>query len=271
MACAMCTLLILYLTNNFTLLPIKAIANFNQDYLINDILSFSEKNGKRHLVLTTFDNDHTNVNTFQDQFMAKSKHLQNVYSKSISTTSSETNTVSAIADMLDFYKDSLIIIASPDNPSHWSEYLHLLTKTKIMSSILVFAEPATPGQVNAIKLQMETLTKNTFFYWTWVDNSNTRKSIWNRVITMDNVPQVVINELKFNQFGHIVEDYDMQGLHIMSTTVSWPPYIYLSEECKVQKKFNAKCKRYGFLVDALDALGRKSNFTWESHADPEDN
>ena len=249
-----------------------ANATLNKDSTIDDILSFMELNGKRHLVATTLDNNDIDVMEFQYEFLKKSKRRNDVYSKLIITSADDGNdAVSAITDSMDFYKDSLLIIASSHNSPHWDLYLDLLTKTEVMSATLILPQPLTSDEKKMILLKLEMLAKNTFFYWIFIEGEDSGEIVWNRVITLSNVKQVVTNKLNFNDFGHIVEDYDMQGMHIMSTTVSWPPYIFLNEECKVQKKYNSECKPYGFLVDALNAMGKISNYTWECHGDPVDN
>ena len=251
---------------------ILANASLRKDTMIENILSFLELNGKRHLAITSMeDSNEMNVMEFMYKLLEKSKLQNHVYSKLILTSSDDNERVSTITESLDFYKDSLLVIASPQNTSRWDDYLDLLTKTEVMSSTLILPEVLTSDQKKMIMSKLEKLAKSTFFYWAFPEDKHSGKIVWNRVITLVNVKQVVTNKLNFNQFGHIVEDYDMQGMHIMSTTVSWPPYIFLNEECKVQKKYNDKCKPYGFLVDALDAMAKMANFTWECHGDPLDN
>ena len=91
--------------------------------------------------------------------------------------------------------------------------------------------------------------------------------LWYRVITLDGYEQSVINLLKFDSSGRIVEGYDMQGLHILSVTLTWDPYFTLYD-CK---KDQNKCSSKGYLTEIMNLLGDRMNFTWESHEEKHNN
>ena len=179
--------------------------------------------------------------------------------------------VLSITEKLDFYQDSLLILASSRETLNWDSYLDLLTQVEIMSATLILCEPIDMEQKKLFLSRLEVSSKSRFFYWLYESSENRNVLSYNRVITVLNVKKVVVNSLSFNNFGYINEDYDLQGMLIRSTTVSWPPYIFLSEGCKNPKNYNAECKAYGHLVDALNVMGKKSNFSWECHGDPNDN
>jgi hypothetical protein len=61
----------------------------------------------------------------------------------------------------------------------------------------------------------------------------------------------------------MVEDYDLNGLTIYSTSDSWAPYLTL-ENCD---ESGTKCTSYGYLKDYTDLVAKKYNFTYESHRD----
>ena len=61
----------------------------------------------------------------------------------------------------------------------------------------------------------------------------------------------------------LVEEYNMQGTHIVSIALSWAPYFKL-DGCN---EFQKECKSEGYLADVMNALGEKMNFTWESHGE----
>jgi hypothetical protein len=79
---------------------------------------------------------------------------------------------------------------------------------------------------------------------------------------LNNVTQAVINPVTFNQFGQIKEEYNLQGIEIVSITLDWAPY-FMIENCN---EFGKNCKKSGFLADFMDGLGKILNFTWDSHA-----
>ena len=250
-------------------LQLFANATLNTDSNINNVLSFLAVNGKRHLSLTTIDNYDLSVIDYQYKVFEICKR-QNIYSNHIITLGKGEDAVATITDNLDYYKDSLVIIASSQDTSNWDYYFDLLTKVEVMSATIIFPEPLSSEQKQTFRSKLEITGLNRFFYWIQEDAAKVGNVSYSRVITLSNVKQVVVNELSFGELGHIIEDYDMQGMHILSTTVSWPPYIFLPEECKKRKLYNEKCNPYGHLVDTLDAMAAISNFTWECHGDPND-
>ena len=246
-----------------------ALAELNSKPKIDEILNFLSRNGNKHLLIVTFDDDRKIIN-FQNQLLEITKQ-KDIFSRKIRAVDSNNGPVSSIIEKLDFYKDSLLILASSEDSKNWDLYFELLGRVETMSATLILCEPIDKKQKNIFLSKLEISPKSKFFYWLW-ENSDERNTIsYNRVITILNIKQVVVNSLNFNNYGYIIEDYDLQGMHILSTTVSWPPYIFLSEGCKNPTNYNDECKTYGHLVDALNVMGRISNFTWECHGDPNDN
>ena len=172
---------------------------------------------------------------------------------------------------IDFSRDSIVIIASAEDSSNWNNYIELLIQTEIESATIAFPSKLSHKNRNLFLYQMKSKKKNSYFYWIYPIGKKSSKMSFNRVLTLENVFQVIVNGVKFNDFGHMKEDYNLQGLKILSTTVSWPPYIYLNEECKQQKFDPNACKPFGHLVDVINAISRVTNLTWECHADPFDN
>ena len=236
---------------------------------INQILSFMEINGKRHLSLTTFDNYDLSVLEFQIKFIEMSK-TKNLYTNHIITLEEGQSAVSKVAEKLDYYKDSLVIIASSQDSNNWDSYFTLLEKVKVMSATMIFPEPLSNVQFDLIRSKLEVTETSRHFYLIMEDYEQGSEISYKRIITLSNVKQVVVDQVSFNEFGHIQDIYDLQGMQVLSTTVSWPPYIFLPEECKERKRNNPKCKPYGHLVDTLNAMGKIANFTWECDGDPND-
>ena len=59
----------------------------------------------------------------------------------------------------------------------------------------------------------------------------------------------------------------MQGLEIVSITLSWAPYFTLTN-CKEDM---TKCGGEGYLADVMDILGNMMNFQWQSHGEINEN
>ena len=246
-------------------------ATLYTDSKIGDILSFLAINGKRHLSVVSLDNYDINVTEFQYKILEISKRHKNLYSKRVMISDKSKDAVMIIVGQLDYYQDSLVIIASSKDAFHWDTYFELLTRVETMSATLIFPELIPSKQKILFLSKLEKSAKSRFFYWIYENDDQAEELSYNRVITLVTINQVVVNKLNFNEFGLVKEDYDLQGMHILSTTVSWPPYISLNQECKSKKLYNNKCRPYGHLVDALNAMAKMSNFTWECHADVNDN
>ena len=59
-----------------------------------------------------------------------------------------------------------------------------------------------------------------------------------------------------------MEDYDLNGIEVTSTALTWAPY-YTIENCN---HLGANCNiSYGYLLDYIDAIAKGMNFTFMSH------
>ena len=99
------------------------------------------------------------------------------------------------------------------------------------------------------------------FYWVYSENEDTNELPWFRVMSLNDQTNAVVNKLKFHNRTRIVEEYDMQGTHIVSISLSWIPYFSLYD-CNAEGK---ECKSDGYLRAMMDALGSLMNFTWDCH------
>ena len=243
-------------------------ATLNANTKIDQLMSYFRLNGKRHLTVTTLDFYDPYVYDFQNKFLEHSQR-HNVYSNHIAPTEDKDAGVETIVDRLDYFTDSLVIIASSEDTSQWDAYLNLLTKVEERSATIIFPEAIATDKKESFLSKLATTEKSRFFYW--IHPTEGSEISYHRVITLINVNHVAVNPLNFNGHGYIIEDFDLQGMHILSTTVSWPPYIYLPDECKSKKLYNDECKPKGHLVDTLNAMGKIMNFTWECHGDLNDN
>lgn len=55
--------------------------------------------------------------------------------------------------------------------------------------------------------------------------SNSTDVEWYQVLKVKFISQAVINPVRFDRYGHIIENYDMQGLQIASVDIDWPPFF----------------------------------------------
>ena len=222
------------------------------------ILEFCENNGKRHLNIFTLDGQDPDVYMAKEDIFHLAKEKNSLYTRNVILMDEEPT-----SELLKFHQDSLMILASSYDSTNWEEYVQMMTNTKIMSSVLVMVGELSPDKINAMKSLLENVGKNSFFYWVYRQPGN--ELTWNRVLTIDNYSKYVINPLTFDPVtGVIVEDYNLQGLNIVSMTLSWAPFFTV-ENCK---EGNKKCESSGYLQETMDILAKNLNFTWESHEEP---
>ena len=67
-----------------------------------------------------------------------------------------------------------------------------------------------------------------------------------------------------NNFGQIIEYYDLHGLRISGNTLTWPPF-FTFKDCNFEGR---NCHHFGLFHDFMDAAGKIMNFTWQSYKDP---
>ena len=124
-----------------------SVAGLNTNSKVDEILSFLTTNGKRHLSIVTLDTQDKNVTALQKQFMMISKKA-NTFTRRIVTNGDETDPVSNIKEKLDFYKDSLVILASTQDVGKWDLYFDLLTMVETMSATLILCDPISINEKN---------------------------------------------------------------------------------------------------------------------------
>ena len=238
----------------------------NSDDVLS-VLEFCKNNGKRHLNVLTLDKQDLNVQiTAKDlSFMAKSK--DGIYTRNVKPIDDRID-----LQLMNFYQDSLVILASATDTTYWNKYVEMMTHTKIMSSMIVMIGDMGQEKVEVMKSSLEKLATNSFFYWVYTSDGHGSELLWNQVLTLDHYDHIVTNRLAFNPAnGIILEDYNLQGLHLVSMTLSWAPYLTVSNcrEGKHPKGPNKNCETSGYLHETMNIFSKVLNFTWESHNEPE--
>ena len=97
-----------------------------------------------------------------------------------------------------------------------SKYLHFITQRGIRKSMLIIPQQNYNKFLNLV----ETLLKNSFFYVMTFDDATIN---WKQILTLNNSTNVISNDLKFDDFGRIIEHYDLQG----KITVNIHAILYL--------------------------------------------
>ena len=138
-------------------------------------------------------------------------------------------------------------------------YLTAIMQRQIKMSLLIISEPWGTEQLNLIKKHLYDLQATAFFYIA-IPVSGKTEMTWHQIISVKSGSS--ITKLKFERNkSKIIEAYDLQGLQIRSTSLTWPPYLTI-DDCNAEGKNCAK--NYGFMIDFMDTIAIKYNFTYLS-------
>merc|ERR1712218_481503 len=138
------------------------------------------------------------------------------------------------------HQDSLLLLTSSDillqNEQNFQKYSSLITKVaKIKRAIIVFTTPLTTAHEKSLDMKINIIKGNSLFYIAYQDSSNLNNTRFKQVISIKNTDKAVINPIILNNFGQIIENYNLQGLHIYSYTLSWAPFFTI-ENCNFEGK-----------------------------------
>ena len=95
----------------------------------------------------------------------------------------------------------------------FEKFLEYNQGRKIQQSIFIIGEENFGNYTEALAM----FQKSSLHYLMTVDAYNITK--WRQMITFENSPKVIDNELRFDEFGRIIEDYDLQGAEIVATSL----------------------------------------------------
>ena len=130
----------------------------------------------------------------------------------------------------------VLAISSFNKTENWEEYLKLMAKTQMKSSILLLVGQFEQRKWDNFTSMAEHLALNSLFYVVYHDNDSAiNEMAWYRIMTINDYKKSVVNQIKFDSNGRLLERYDMQGAHIVSITLSWAPYFTLLNCFQVQE------------------------------------
>ena len=164
-------------------------------------------------------------------------------------------------------KSSKVFLMSTFNESYLDVYLNEITYAKILTRALVIMIPPKVKETQLFNQKVDRLRQNSMFYLINAYTKNQREFEWNYVITLPDLEKAIINEINLDSNQLIKEEFNLQGAHLVSISLSWNPYFML-HECNAN---GTSCKSIGYLRNLMDGLGELLNFTWESHQEVHDN
>ena len=134
--------------------------------------------------------------------------------------------------------------------------LRAIVQRKAKLSLLLCT---TPIMNRELKKHLNILSAVGLFYMAVINASGITS--WYQIMALETGSAV--EELSFVKKSFLIlESYNLQGLQIRSTTLTWAPFLTIND-CN---KMGLECKKnHGYLKDYMDLLARNFNFTLISH------
>ena len=156
-----------------------------------------------------------------------------------------------------------IFLYDPDKDDI-QRFLTVIQQRQIKMTLLIVFKAWDKNITDLIKKWLSHLHALSFFYMAMTPNISSAMT-WHQVISLKSGN--VMNNLDFaNHSYKIIDTFDLHGLQITSTSLTWAPYLTI-DNCN---EFGLECvKNYGYLIDFIDKLALKFNFTYLSQKNVE--
>ena len=157
------------------------------------------------------------------------------------------------------HKHSFGVFIYKNEKDDLAGWLLAINQRPIKMSLLILSKPWSIEELNLMKEHLMKLQSATIFYITMPTVNHTDMT-WHQMISLRSGS--ALKQLKFfENSSKIVETYDMNGLEITSSSLTWAPYLTI-DDCN---EHGLECaKNYGYLIDLMDALAIQFNFTFIS-------
>ena len=141
------------------------------------------------------------------------------------------------------------------------DLLKIIQDRPIRKSLLLFNN--SQNDMHVLHSVLTKMKLRTFFYIALCELGQ-QKMLWYQVISLTS--GFVIDQLVFQGSSYLIsEKFNLKGLKVTSTTLTWAPY-YAFENCNED---GVDCNTFGYLHDYVEILARRYNFTLVSHKNPE--
>ena len=224
------------------------------------LASFRVANGSvsvEDVVQFCSDNGHRQVNLFYDFDLPSMKWFAAFKSRDIffSINSFEVSKTK---------KTKFSIFIYETKRGNMKELLGVLSQTNVKQSLIIIDDPEQ--DMNEMRRLLTEMDLDTFFFLAAPGQEESEKMSWHQVISLSS--GIVIDKINFHLNNLLIsEEFNLNGLRVTSTTLSWPPF-YTVDNCDQD---NFKCATGdGYLGDYMDMLARRYNFTYISYKDPND-
>ena len=146
-------------------------------------------------------------------------------------------------------------------------YLYHITQRRIKMTLLIITRRLEDYDLfDILKKGLSKIEATSFFYILIPSDGSGGFTSWYQIISLKSGSAV--NRLTFAENSlRIIEDFDLQNLELRSTSLTWFPYLII-DDCDER---GLECKKnYGFLIDYMDLMAKKFNFTYVSRKNMDD-
>ena len=195
---------------------------------MKEIISFCHDNGYKHLTFVKI----SKLEIYEGMSLSFKYGIQSRFSSNYQPKLSP--------------KDFLIL--NLRNFEDFDKALNLISSHEIQRSLAIVDD------FEIFKIAAKNHMKNSLFYIYHDQN-------WKQALIINGNPQVVINDISFRDNGLAIIQHDLQGLKLITTSMTWNPQVIISA-CDSQ---GLDCNYEGFLVDLMNLWSKKLNYTWKIH------
>ena len=232
-------------------------SSVNSSVLTETLIHFCRLNGMKYLVFYSMEDNNPGSDLFLKSALRESKVLKSLRSRRLYHPQFEKG------GTLDYHHDNLVVVTSSDVISLKSG-LKLISETKIMTAILLIIAPINDTKLDEIEVCVRHLSRNFYFYLMFMNQLHAQP-VLNRVISLQNNPKIIMQQVNLHTWAQTRARYDMDGIHLKCLTLPWPPYIDLID-CNSSTSY--ECNSIGYLPDIFRILENRLNFTWHCDAEP---
>ena len=157
------------------------------------------------------------------------------------------------------HNDSFGVFLFENAKDDLANYLTEIVQRKIKMSLLIISETSHTEMLDLIRMHLSAMGDTALFYLALPANGSS-DMIWQQIISLKT--GTTINYLEFPEDScKIIEAYDLHGLEITATSLTWAPYLKI-DGCN---EVGLHCLRNeGYMIDIMDHLGAQYNFTYLS-------
>ena len=177
--------------------------------ILSNVLNFCEANGKKYISITSISIVKNNMSLREHFIMLSLSQRRKMYLKYVPFDK-------AVEEVNIREIESKIILVSYEtiqsNQTIVEDVIHLISHSKIRSSILVITKlgdraGADEVSLEPIVLALSNLQQNLFFYIVYdhLMKNGSKEFAWTQVITLQNNPKVILNNLLFDSESRIKE------------------------------------------------------------------